>query len=106
VRENLGGYLTALALLDPEAGWGRTTSALTDPARPFDQRLSALGAARFLGGVEKALQARWTIGQDEASSVVYGMPREAANVGAVAEVASLDGIAGKLLAHLQRLDRN
>ena len=55
---------------------------------------------------EGPMERHETIGQDEASSVVYGMPREAANVGAVAEVVALDGIAGKLLAHLQRLDRN
>jgi two-component system chemotaxis response regulator CheB len=33
-----------------------------------------------------------TIGQDEASCVVYGMPREAANVGAVATVSPLERI--------------
>ncbi len=48
----------------------------------------------------------WTFGQDEASCVVYGMPREAARIGAVAEVAPLTEIAGRLMAHLQRLDRN
>ncbi|MBU1237129.1 MAG: hypothetical protein KJ634_07295 [Gammaproteobacteria bacterium] len=47
----------------------------------------------------------WTIGQDEASCVVYGMPREAVSVGGVSEVVSLSEIAGNLLAHLQRLDR-
>lgn len=54
VRENHGGYLTALALLDPEAGWRRTTAALTDPARPFDQRLSALGTVRFFQATRPA----------------------------------------------------
>jgi two-component system chemotaxis response regulator CheB len=46
----------------------------------------------------------WTIGQDEASCVVYGMPREAAALGGVAEVVALPEIAGRLLAHLRRLD--
>jgi two-component system chemotaxis response regulator CheB len=40
------------------------------------------------------------IGQDEATSVVYGMPREAAAVGAVHEVLPLPKIAGQLLQHL------
>jgi two-component system chemotaxis response regulator CheB len=46
----------------------------------------------------------WTIGQDEATCVVYGMPREAFALGGVAEVAALPDIAGRLLAHLRRLD--
>lgn len=39
-----------------------------------------------------------TFGQDEASCVVYGMPREAARVGAVEEVVPLDGMARRVLA--------
>lgn len=38
-----------------------------------------------------------TIGQDEASSVVYGMPREAAACGAIARVLPIGSIAGALL---------
>lgn len=38
-----------------------------------------------------------TIGQDEASSVVYGMPKEAALLGAVDHVASLKDIPRKIL---------
>jgi two-component system chemotaxis response regulator CheB len=47
----------------------------------------------------------WTIGQDEATCVVYGMPREAFALGAVSEVAPLTEIAGRLLAHLRRIDQ-
>ena len=39
-----------------------------------------------------------TIAQDEASSIVYGMPREAALLGAAAEILPLDEIAPRLLA--------
>jgi two-component system chemotaxis response regulator CheB len=39
-----------------------------------------------------------TFGQDEASCVVYGMPREAALIGAVEEVLSLDRLAQRVLA--------
>jgi two-component system chemotaxis response regulator CheB len=38
-----------------------------------------------------------TVGQDEASSVVYGMPRAAFEIGAVERQAPLDRIAGELL---------
>ncbi|MDP1611478.1 MAG: chemotaxis response regulator protein-glutamate methylesterase [Sulfuritalea sp.] len=47
----------------------------------------------------------WTIGQDQASCVVYGMPREAAEIGALDEVASLGEIAGRILAKLRALER-
>ena len=47
VRENIGGYLAALANLDPDAGWKRVAAILADPARPFDQRLAAVGVVRF-----------------------------------------------------------
>ncbi|MDR0737212.1 MAG: chemotaxis response regulator protein-glutamate methylesterase [Zoogloeaceae bacterium] len=39
-----------------------------------------------------------TFGQDEASCVVYGMPREAFQIGAVEEVADIARIAGRVLA--------
>lgn len=42
-----------------------------------------------------------TIAQDQHSSVVYGMPREAVALGAVAEVAPLADIGGRILAHLR-----
>jgi two-component system chemotaxis response regulator CheB len=47
----------------------------------------------------------WTIGQDQASCVVYGMPREAAEIGALDEVANLGEIAGRIMARLRALDK-
>ncbi|NRF68126.1 chemotaxis-specific protein-glutamate methyltransferase CheB [Aquincola sp. S2] len=44
----------------------------------------------------------WTIAQDEASSVVWGMPREAAALGAAAEVLPLAAIGPALAALLRR----
>jgi two-component system chemotaxis response regulator CheB len=44
----------------------------------------------------------WNIGQDQESSVVYGMPREAARVGAVDEVVSLSNVASRILARLRQ----
>ena len=43
-----------------------------------------------------------TFGQDEASCVVYGMPREAALIGAVEEVVTLDDMPARILALLGR----
>ncbi len=42
----------------------------------------------------------WTIGQDQASCVVYGMPREAAVIGAVSEVAPLTEVAQRIMSRL------
>jgi two-component system, chemotaxis family, protein-glutamate methylesterase/glutaminase len=58
--------------------------------------------ARGLLAMRKA--GAWTIGQDEATCVVYGMPREAVALGGVAEVAALADIASRLLARFRRLD--
>ncbi len=46
----------------------------------------------------------WNIGQDQASCVVYGMPREAAEIGALDEVASLQTIPERILSRLRALD--
>jgi two-component system chemotaxis response regulator CheB len=42
----------------------------------------------------------FTIAQDEASCVVFGMPKEAIKAGAVDKVLPLDDIAGAILAHV------
>lgn len=55
--------------------------------------LTGMGKDGALGLLEIRRQGGWTIAQDEASSVVYGMPREAAVIGAVIEVLPLDQIA-------------
>jgi len=43
----------------------------------------------------------WTIAQDQASCVVYGMPREAVALGAADEVAPLGEIGARLAARLR-----
>jgi two-component system chemotaxis response regulator CheB len=43
-----------------------------------------------------------TFGQDENSCVVYGMPREAARIGAVEEVVPIEEMAGRVLLALGR----
>ncbi|MCB1915287.1 MAG: chemotaxis response regulator protein-glutamate methylesterase [Rhodocyclaceae bacterium] len=42
----------------------------------------------------------WTIAQDEASCVVYGMPREAAAIGATSEIVGLKDVAAHVLRRL------
>jgi len=47
----------------------------------------------------------WTIGQNQESCVVYGMPREAALLGAVEEVVALPKVSEHILARLRAMDR-
>ncbi len=54
VRENLGGYLAALALLDSAKGWMAIETVLTDPKRPFDQRLTAIATVRYFRATHEA----------------------------------------------------
>ena len=58
--------------------------------------LTGMGEDGAKGLLEMKRMGARTIGQDEGSSVVYGMPRAAAELGAVEEVASLDEIASLL----------
>ena len=44
-----------------------------------------------------------TIAQDEATSVVYGMPKAAFQLGAAREVLPLDDIAGRIVEQIRRL---
>lgn len=59
--------------------------------------------ARAMLAMKKA--GAWNIGQDKDSCVVYGMPREAAEIGALDEVASLNDIGARVMARLRLLDK-
>ena len=47
-----------------------------------------------LAGMRK--QGAWTLGQDEKTSIVYGMPRVAYELGAVQKQVSLENMAGEI----------
>jgi len=59
--------------------------------------LTGMGDDGADGLVELKRAGGWVIGQDEATCVVYGMPREAAARGAVTEVLPLPEIAGAIV---------
>jgi two-component system chemotaxis response regulator CheB len=58
--------------------------------------LTGMGADGAQGMAKMRTAGAKTIAQDEASCVVYGMPREAVRLGAVGRVAPLSGIAGAI----------
>lgn len=63
--------------------------------------LTGMGKDGAAGMLAMRQAGAWTIGQDQESCVVYGMPREAAMIGAVSEVASLGNIAERLMLRLK-----
>ncbi len=65
--------------------------------------LTGMGADGATGLLAMRETGAHTIGQDEKSSVVYGMPREAYEMGAVVRQASLDNIASLLLGYCRNL---
>ena len=67
--------------------------------------LTGMGRDGAQGLLEMRQAGAWTIGQDQASCVVYGMPREAALLDAIDETVSLSDVAGHILARLQLLNK-
>jgi two-component system chemotaxis response regulator CheB len=63
--------------------------------------LTGMGKDGAQGMLAMRQAGAWNIGQDQESCVVYGMPREAALVGAVDEVSSLNNVAARILAKLR-----
>jgi two-component system chemotaxis response regulator CheB len=59
--------------------------------------LTGMGADGAEGLLQMRLAGAHTVGQDEASCVVYGMPKAAFELGAVAKVMSLNDIAGEIM---------
>lgn len=63
--------------------------------------MTGMGQDGAAGLLAMRKQGAYTIGQDQASSVVYGMPKVAHDIGAVAIQSSCDNIANVLLRHLK-----
>ena len=65
--------------------------------------MTGMGQDGAAGLLEMRKKGAYTIGQDKESSVVYGMPMVAQNIGAVCTQASCENIASVLLRHLKTL---
>jgi two-component system chemotaxis response regulator CheB len=63
--------------------------------------LTGMGKDGAQGMLAMRQAGSWNIGQNQESCVVYGMPREAALVGAVDEVVDLNHVAARILARLR-----
>ncbi|MCL1821105.1 MAG: chemotaxis response regulator protein-glutamate methylesterase [Oscillospiraceae bacterium] len=65
--------------------------------------LTGMGADGAKGLLSMRQRGAYTIGQDEKSCIVYGMPKEAYDIGAVARQAPLDNIASMIMTYCKDL---
>ncbi|MCM2280067.1 MAG: chemotaxis-specific protein-glutamate methyltransferase CheB [Oligoflexia bacterium] len=73
-----------------------------DPRKTIGVILTGMGGDGSRGMLKMRQAGSRTIAQDEASCVVFGMPKEAIRLGGVESVVSLDGIPDLLVRWLQR----
>jgi two-component system chemotaxis response regulator CheB len=110
VRRNGSTYVTELLRSDPVNRHRPAVDVLFNSVAEQIGRhaigviLTGMGKDGAQGMLAMHHAGAWNIGQDQESCVVYGMPREAALVGAVDEVAALPRIAEKILARLRKME--
>ena len=103
VKRGAVGYCTELLSTPPVNRHRPSVDVLFDSAAELVGRnaigviLTGMGKDGAGGLLRMRQSGARTFGQDEASCVVYGMPREAAMIGAVEEVAPLDALARRVL---------
>ncbi len=108
IRKVAGGYVTELLATPPVNRHRPSVDVLFDSAAQLIGKnalgviLTGMGKDGAQGLLRMRQAGARTFGQDEASCVVYGMPREAALIGAVEEVVSLDQMARRVLASAGR----
>jgi two-component system chemotaxis response regulator CheB len=104
VQKAGAGYATELLKSAPVNRHRPSVDVLFDSAAEVVGRLAVgviltgMGKDGAAGLLRMRRAGARTLGQDEASCVVYGMPREAALIGAVEEAAGIDLLAQKVLA--------
>jgi len=103
IRRATAGYVTELLVTDPVNRHRPSVDVLFDSAASLVGRqaigviLTGMGKDGAQGLLRMRQAGARTFGQDEASCVVYGMPREAFLIGAVEEQATLDDLARRVL---------
>lgn len=108
VKRSAGGYITEVLQTPPVNRHRPSVDVLFDSAAELIGRnaigviLTGMGKDGAQGLLRMRQAGARTFGQDEASCVVYGMPREAAQMGAVDEVVSLDDMSRRVLASLTK----
>jgi len=108
IRRGASGYTTELLATPPVNRHRPSVDVLFDSAASVVGRqaigviLTGMGKDGAQGLLRMRQAGAHTFGQDEATCVVYGMPREAFLVGAVEEQCALDDISRRVLAAASR----
>lgn len=108
IRRGASGYLTELLSTPPVNRHRPSVDVLFDSAAGLVGRqavgviLTGMGKDGAQGLLRMRQAGARTLGQDEASCVVYGMPREAFLIGAVEEQSPLSDIARRTLVAVSR----
>lgn len=103
IKRGTAGFLTELAASPPVNRHRPSVDVLFDSAAALVGRkavgviLTGMGKDGAQGLLRLRQTGARTFGQDEASCVVYGMPREAFLIGAVEEQCSLDDMARRVI---------
>lgn len=103
IRRGATGYMTELLSTPPVNRHRPAVDVLFDSAAAVVGRqavgiiMTGMGKDGAQGLLRMRQAGARTLGQDEASCVVYGMPREAFLIGAVEEQCSLDDLARRAL---------
>lgn len=106
LRKVASGFVTELSQSEPVNRHRPAVDVLFDSAanllgkRAVGVILTGMGRDGAAGMLRMREAGAFNIGQDQASCVVYGMPRAAYEIGAVHEVAPLDKVAERVLAYL------
>ena len=109
IRRTPSGYLTELMKTAPVNRHRPSVDVLFDSAAEIVGRnavgviLTGMGKDGANGLLRMRQAGARTFGQDEATCVVYGMPREAALIGAVEEVAPLGELPRRVMQALGRV---
>lgn len=108
IKKVSGGYITELTSDDPVNRHRPSVDVLFNSVAKEVGRfaigiiLTGMGKDGANGLLAMKQSGGWTLGQNQESCVVYGMPRAAAELGALHEVAALGDISSRLLARLSR----
>lgn len=106
IKRDATGFVTELLKTPPVNRHRPSVDVLFDSAadvvggNAIGIILTGMGKDGAQGLLRMRLAGARTFGQDEASCVVYGMPREAAQLGAVEEVLGVDDMSRRVLAAL------
>ncbi len=109
IRRSGAGYVTELLKTAPVNRHRPSVDVLFDSAAESVGRnaigviLTGMGKDGAQGLLRMRKAGGRTFGQDEGSCVVYGMPREAALIGALDEVVSLNELSKRVLATLGKM---